>query len=638
MLTLVPTGAAIVGAIAGAKIGGVVGTMIAPGPGTAIGAVIGGIVGSIAFGWGTDAALDHVDAREKMIPGLDERVFQPAARVIADFSQDTVGFVDAAGARMRQSVDAIREAAQLGAARLQRDISQGANEVIQQLGGAIDDVSRNIRTQFETMKQGANAVWQEANNVIESTDISLKLAEILAVTKRHLVGVEDRLAPIVSPPRSPIDYRIADIDHAVRLVRQSKWTKIARNIGSVGLALDIATLPWRIEDKNLAYQTWKEAEGSRFEEATWRRYQMARLEALPVVGDELWLLYAIVRPPIVYAPELEMTPQVLGVSTESTGGDALWHQRISEEYTAKPWRSLWGIKQELESKIAEVHAQIGALTPRNEELGRELIHLKQGQAALEDYRRELQEQIKSWRNQLARSEEGWRLGFDDGLLDAPYRTKADDLEDRALQLDKTLTELDSMIASTEQNIGDVNATLTATNSELAESRERLDVVRTRIEHGLQVEGSTKNSVLVGLGGCTYYVAQKRNLDDWHRWPHAHAWDEEAKKAGYEVDKLPLKGAIIVYEKGAKYYSVNDGVPSEKVSTVNGTYGHVAFVEDVQWSVYPDRVRLRISEGNYNGKMGSAGKVNLDRWIEIDSNQLKDISFIYDKPKKLEYVL
>lgn len=101
-LTLAPVGAGIAGAIAGAKVGAVIGTFIAPVGGTAVGAVVGGIIGGIVAGWGADAALDHFDVREKIIPFLDEKVFQPLARSIAAGVNTLEDFVDVAGQHFRQ--------------------------------------------------------------------------------------------------------------------------------------------------------------------------------------------------------------------------------------------------------------------------------------------------------------------------------------------------------------------------------------------------------------------------------------------------------------------------------------------------------------------------------------------------------
>ena len=99
------------GAIGGAKIGALVGTGVEPGGGTAIGgavgAVIGGVVGGVVAAW----AIAHYDVREKSITWLDEHVFSPIAKTIAEGVDAVHNWVDEAAARLREQFWKTQDAA-----------------------------------------------------------------------------------------------------------------------------------------------------------------------------------------------------------------------------------------------------------------------------------------------------------------------------------------------------------------------------------------------------------------------------------------------------------------------------------------------------------------------------------------------
>lgn len=152
------------------------------------------------------------------------------------------------------------------------------------------------------------------------------------------------------------------------------------------------------------------------------------------------------------------------------------------------------------------------------------------------------------------------------------------------------------------------------------------------------DGPTSQYIRKGLGGCTYYVATRRNLDDWKRWPDAHEWDEAAKESGYEVNDKPVEGAIIVFEKGTKYKYEKKGnlIDTGTRYPVEGGYddrGHVAYVEEVDTS-YSGGLRIKVSEGIYVEKMGmgNAGKENPNKWIVIPDESKTKISFIHERKR------
>ncbi len=76
-------------------------------------------------------------------------------------------------------------------------------------------------------------------------------------------------------------------------------------------------------------------------------------------------------------------------------------------------------------------------------------------------------------------------------------------------------------------------------------------------------GTDKNQNLYDYGYCTWWVSKRRSevgAPIPQHWGDAHSWDIAALLAGYEVDHIPSKYAIMQTDAGA--------------------LGHVAFVEDV----------------------------------------------------------
>lgn len=99
---------------AGAKVGALIGAgigSIVPGVGTAVGgavgAIIGGVVGGVAAAW----AVNKYGVREKSITWLDEHVFAPIAKTIAQGVDTVHNWVDVAARRLRQKFEEAKEAA-----------------------------------------------------------------------------------------------------------------------------------------------------------------------------------------------------------------------------------------------------------------------------------------------------------------------------------------------------------------------------------------------------------------------------------------------------------------------------------------------------------------------------------------------
>lgn len=136
----------------------------------------------------------------------------------------------------------------------------------------------------------------------------------------------------------------------------------------------------------------------------------------------------------------------------------------------------------------------------------------------------------------------------------------------------------------------------------------------------------------GMGGCTHYVAEKRDVSLFGGGHpgNAEKWDDQARAAGFDTGHLPIRGSIIVFEAGYD----PDGAGGNRQPI--GSAGHVGYVEKV--------VRV---EGGYQIEFSQANTIYGSEfdggWKRgahtsptvatkfIPDNGIDKISFIYDKP-------
>ena len=238
------------------------------------------------------------------------------------------------------------------------------------------------------------------------------------------------------------------------------------------------------------------------------------------------------------------------------------------------------IRQELphiKDQILEVENQIKSLQEY-------IQNLEAQKTELEKHLHKLEQQRDSFLNKVS-PEWPLRKGFDDGVLDAPWRTKSDVIED---EIQRLRYELDQISRKIEQS----QRKEVALRSKLEELRQRkillenersqinkyLERIYQRLDKGIPADGPTRRDLIesrkYGLAGCTNYVARKRDVTSFPNASgqpghpgHAYQWDEQAVRAGYEVGIRPVKGSIMVFERG--------------VLGVNRYAGHVAYVEHVE---------------------------------------------------------
>jgi len=283
--------------------------------------------------------------------------------------------------------------------------------------------------------------------------------------------------------------------------------------------------------------------------------------------------------------------------------------------------------QDLENTQQELNTSIAATDEAIDDLDKQI-------AELQAQRDALQEEADDFWNKLKRDPEGWKWGFDDGIIDAPWRTKADALEDDIASLDGKIQELQEQRDALQLERQTYQQQLDNTVQQLTILSQRQQNLNAVFEKGIASDGPTKPDWLRNqLSGCTHYVAEQRDV---YAWPNAQGepghpgnackWDNQARQAGYEVGQKPVKGAIVVWEPGAQYTQEHNNYT---VST-HSTAGHVAIVEEVDYS-NPDVIRVKIGHASISEGRGTHSEP-LHQWVTLDPAAVAegDISFIYDK--------
>lgn len=304
---------------------------------------------------------------------------------------------------------------------------------------------------------------------------------------------------------------------------------------------------------------------------------------------------------------------VLGISTLSPAVES--EAAVRASYLNMRWAERFSTYGTLESEYQKL---LGLVKP--EQL-----------AAAKDQLAEYDRLIAAEEARLAQAREGggsfWNKilptfplqGDGDG---APWRVKADDYEDAEAAAMQALQELRAK-RNALQNEYDV---MLANQNQLEDVTQRRAVLNSLITEGVPSDGPTNAGLRGLLGGCTHYVAEKRDVS---AFPNANGepghpmnakyWNDQAVQAGYDVGNIPVKGAIVVFEAGTEH--------------APGDAGHVGYVESVTFK-----------DGVYEVKYSQATPREVKgEWVRGDHVMLppgvlyipatgsgSDMSFIYDK--------
>jgi WXG100 family type VII secretion target len=222
---------------------------------------------------------------------------------------------------------------------------------------------------------------------------------------------------------------------------------------------------------------------------------------------------------------------------------------------------------------------------------------------LQAQRDALQEEAGDFWNKIKRDPDGWRWGFDDGLIDAPWRTQSDALEDEIARCDHQIQELqaqrDALVRQRQEHQRDLDGV----NQQLTTLRQSQTELNSVIRSGIPLDGPSPKYPYFPAGNCTKYAASKRNVPC---SGHAYQWNEQARAGGYEVGNYPVKGSVMVMEAGVKGAHVD--------------YGHVAIVESVE-TLSDGKLRVWYTDNHNMDPANPASRI-------VDPGT-ENISFIYD---------
>lgn len=237
-----------------------------------------------------------------------------------------------------------------------------------------------------------------------------------------------------------------------------------------------------------------------------------------------------------------------------------WGQRFKEEERIR--RELAGIPGE----VAHLEEVNGTLRQQEENIARRI-------AELERRKSEVEERSRNPVNKIL-PDTPFQWGSDDEGIDAPWRTQSDRYEDEAQRIEQEIYQLkqqqDEIQERIRQNVERIEG-LRDVERDLQNRQQEIERI---VNRGVKPDGPTNKWLRGQLAGCTNYVAQKRDVNPWPNpsgqpgHPRdARYWDDQARQAGYETGTRPVKGSIMVFERG--------------VLGVDRHYGHVAYVERVE---------------------------------------------------------
>lgn len=313
--------------------------------------------------------------------------------------------------------------------------------------------------------------------------------------------------------------------------------------------------------------------------------------------------------------------QVLGINS-------LDFADLKQVYQFMPWSEKFSEERSLQIKIAELKELINRECSVDS-LTREINEIDGQISTLDAKRTAAEKNAKNLINGILPNR--FPPVGNDGDGNPFWRSKADDYEDEIADYDARLRTLKSQRDLLVQQ----RQTIERSQHELANLEAKSAAVSAVIDEGIAPDGPTRASVRNQLGGCTHYVAEKRDVFDWPNAAgdpghpkNATYWNDQASQAGYEVGELPAKGSIIVFEAGYD----PDG-PGGRVGY--GKAGHVGYVERVTrveggYQVEFSHANTRYTDQNQSDFYRGVHDMNRNSTKFIPDDGISGISFIYDK--------
>ena len=287
---------------------------------------------------------------------------------------------------------------------------------------------------------------------------------------------------------------------------------------------------------------------------------------------------------------------------------------VTADFSKMTWAERFGYLNGIGERIPALEAELENLKNRAADVAAAISALDKQIADLQARRDALQAEADRLENKFLPTEPlAW--GFDDGFIDAPWRTKSDEVEDRVAALDRQIAELQGQRMQLQQQIELINRESGVLVKQLGILQDQQKTLNQQIAQGVALDGPSKwHAYFPGdtANNCTKYASSKRNVPC---RGDAYKWNEQAADNGYEVGTRPFRGAVMVWEPN--------------IHGAHKTLGHVSIVERVE----------TLPNGNYRVYYTDNGNHNVQdpSQVEIVPGE-NGVSFIYgEKPQPSQTV-
>ncbi len=303
---------------------------------------------------------------------------------------------------------------------------------------------------------------------------------------------------------------------------------------------------------------------------------------------------------------------VLGASTETKSG-------YVENYQKLKWGEKFSEQDRLAQQVADTKIELSGY-PEESQIDNSLSTIDKQIAEWESRKKEMEAEERNFFNKIP-------ADFTGESASKIYKKEVE----RCDQVLANLREQREKLLKVKMDRADCQNRLTDLTN-------RQDYLEQVINDGISPDGPTPSSKRNILGGCTNYVATKRNVEGFFVKGHMNAnyWNENAKEAGFEVGSEPVKGSIMVFEadegKDNGIRIINNGNITDKPMNVDNSAGHVAFVENSQKVSGGYNVTISQANTKYDAKGNYVPGVYINQNTMTvfvpDGNEM--CSFIYNR--------
>ena len=219
---------------------------------------------------------------------------------------------------------------------------------------------------------------------------------------------------------------------------------------------------------------------------------------------------------------------------------------------------------------------------------RQLQHLQAKRATL-------QEKADNWFNKLRPDDDGLQRGWDDGILDVPWRTESDDLEDQIDDLDREIEDLERQKQALVQQRDSHRQKLDDVNENLG----RLQASHKSLKRNLRAEGCSLQACSPTIGAN---VKQSQGVH--------FSEESQGQSRGVAIDLAPKDKSEV-----PSVHSMRDGTVVGVGYEADGYGNYVKVLQDdgkvVLYAHLSERPALKVDQtvrtGEQIGTMGNTGK-------------------------------